>query len=91
MFSESKFKLGQVVITRNAESVVDDFDVMVGLQRHANGDWGQICDEDKQVNEDSLKNGNRLMSVYEDSNGRVFWIITEASRLVTTILLPEDY
>lgn len=60
--------------------------------RHICGDWGDLCDEDKEVNEDALVNGGRLMSSYTFENtGEKIWIITEADRSATTILFPSDY
>ena len=85
------FPLGQTVITRTAESVLNPEDIFVSLRRHAAGDWGDVCPEDKAENELSLKEGFRLLSAYTDRNGIKFWIITEADRASTCILLPEDY
>ena len=62
--------------------------------RYANRDWGDICDEDKQLNEQALKIGERVMGVYirKNSGGRSkIYIITEADRSVTTVLFPEEY
>ncbi|SCZ40025.1 MULTISPECIES: hypothetical protein [unclassified Pseudomonas] len=59
--------------------------------RHILGDWGDICDEDRQLNEDALQSGYRLMSAYDVEPGLRLWVITEADRTVTTILLPEEY
>jgi len=86
-----KFFCGRVVMTRNAQSTLPIPDVQAALVRHANGDWGEVCDEDRQANEDALRGGARLLSVYHDSRGTKFWIITEADRSATTVLLPEDY
>ena len=85
------FPLGQTVITRTAESVLNPEDIFVSLRRHAAGDWGDVCPEDKAENELSLKEGFRLLSAYTDRNGIKFWIISEADRSSTCILLPEDY
>lgn len=85
------FPLGQTVITRTAESVLNPEDIFVSLRRHAAGDWGDVCPEDKAENELSLKEGFRLLSAYTDRNGIKFWIISEADRASTCILLPEDY
>lgn len=61
------------------------------LDRHQSGDWGELlCDEDKQANEDALKQGTRLMSAYDVAGTKV-WCITEADRHATTFLLPEEY
>ncbi|WNZ76389.1 hypothetical protein [Pseudomonas sp. P105] len=59
--------------------------------RHIFGDWGDICDEDRRFNEAALIEGYRLMSSYDVEPGLKLWIITEADRSVTTILLPEEY
>jgi hypothetical protein len=85
-----KFPLGQVVITTNALEAVPAGEVRRALARHAAGDWGELCDDDRHQNELALEHGSRLFSAYGDG-GRRFWIITEADRSVTTILLPEDY
>ena len=68
----------------------DPADVRQGLSRHARGDWGDISTDDRELNALSLKEGSRLLSVYGAGEHR-FWIITEADRSVTTILMPEDY
>jgi len=85
------FELGQIVITTHALEVLDPESMLSGLRRHAKGDWGEVCAEDWAENELSLKEGFRLLSAYTDGNGVKFWIITEADRSVTTILLPEHY
>lgn len=85
------FPLGQTVITRNALKSLHPADVYHGLQRHAACDWGDLCPEDIEENNRSLEHGCRLLSAYRDRNGVKFWIITEADRSATTVLLPEDY
>ena len=60
-------------------------------QRHQAGDWGDVSEHDRQENELSLKQGFRLLSVYRAASGVKFWIITEADRSATTVLLPQDY
>lgn len=94
----TKFRLGQIVITKGlAERMNEDTDfylfIWVSLTRHANGDWGDICDEDKAVNEEALKDGNRLVSKYlrKDHPNDKILIITEADRSVTTVLFPSEY
>ena len=86
----SKFPLGLIVMTANAAQRLDAAAVLDGLRRHAAGDWGDIPPEDIKENELSLKEGFRLLSVYGTGERR-FWIITEADRSVTTVLLPQDY
>lgn len=82
--------LGELVITANASLRLSTEEVLTALRRHACGDWGDLCPEDAMANDDALHQGGRLLSAYGDGQFR-FWIITEADRSVTTILLPEDY
>lgn len=86
-----RLPLGRQVITPNALDCLHPADVVFAMQRHVRGDWGKVCPEDWQSNQDALVNGERILSVYEDRTGREFWIITEACRSATTVLLPEDY
>lgn len=72
-------------------SILTDLDISNALNRHQSGDWGELCEEDKQVNEKALKDGDRILSVYISSGGKRFWVITEADRSSTTVLMPEDY
>lgn len=86
----SKFPLGDVVMTANASRTLEFTAIWEGLRRHASGDWGDACPEDAKLNDESLKSGDRLLSVYGQGEKR-FWIITEADRSLTTVLMPEDY
>jgi hypothetical protein len=86
-----RFSLGETVITQSAQGVLNMEDVACSLQRHLVGDWGNVSKADGRENEISLREGFRLLSVYKDRNGAVFWIITEADRTATTVLLPSDY
>lgn len=61
------------------------------LHRHQHGDWGEMCDEDKRENEFSVNKRLRIFSAYHTSKGEKIWVITEADRSVTTILLPAEY
>ena len=88
---EDKFPLGQTVITPNAMHRVPPEEVLAAIKRHAACDWGEVCEEDRQENELSLREGFRLLSVYRSAAGEKFWIITEADRSATTVLMPEDY
>ena len=83
--------LGQTVITPGAIATLATTDVLNSLARHAAGDWGDVCGEDRLANDEALRTGARLLSAYRDCEGVKFWIITEADRSVTTILLPEEY
>jgi hypothetical protein len=82
--------LGELVITANASVRLSTEEVLAALRRHASGDWGNLCPEDAMANDDALHQGGRLLSAYGEGDFR-FWIITEADRSATTILLPEDY
>ena len=86
-----EFELGRLVITATAQAILDPADVFEAIQRHAVGDWGELCDDDRRENELSIKEGYRIFSSYMDRNATKFWIITEADRSSTTVLLPEDY
>ena len=87
-----KFELGKVVMTEGANTKLECTSVEEFLLgRYPNGDWGNLSDDDKQENEIALKQNYRLLGSYEDANGVKFWIITEADRRCTTILLPEEY
>lgn len=87
------FTLGQTVATPGAIEAMKDADEnsAVFLGRHVGGDWGEVCEEDAQVNADALNSGERLMSVYLTSKGVKLWVITERGRSATTILLPSEY
>lgn len=88
--NRQKFPLGELVITSNAQAQLEPDAVQAAIARHVAGDWGEVCPDDAQLNEDALKHGDRLLSVYR-SGDLTFWIITEADRSVTTVLMPEDY
>lgn len=87
------FPLGQVLATPGALELLQSYQLspLSFIQRHVVGDWGDICAEDQQVNADALQYGYRLMSVYEITPTEKLWVITEADRSCTTLLLPEEY
>lgn len=93
----NKFKTGEIVVTAAIDRRMEedaDFSLFVGnsFGRYIKCDWGDTCDEDKKTNEDALKNGERLLAVYNyPKTGEKIWIITEWDRSVTTVLFPEDY
>jgi len=96
MVAENKplFQLGRVVATTDAIAALEKANesAMPFIQRHHHGDWGNLCDDDKKINNKGLKLGNRLLSTYTlEATGQEIWVITEADRSVTTILLPENY
>lgn len=85
------FQLGNIVATANALRVLTHPDMIAGLRRHQAGDWGNLTDADKAENNTAMVEGSRILSSYHSANGTRFWIITEADRSATTVLLPEDY
>ena len=89
--ARQKFSLGRVVITGTAQGVIPGDEAAAALRRHAAGDRGDLCVEDRAVNEQALRDGQRLLSSYRSASGVPFWIITDADRAYTTILRPEDY
>lgn len=107
MSNAPRFALGQIVATPGALELLEQagFSALALVSRHVHGDWGDCCDEDKATNELSVQQGMRVMSVYrlvdaerllqtpqdKRSSLPTIWIITEANRFVTTLLLPEDY
>jgi len=87
------FPAGQIVATPGALALLEQAkkSPLEYLSRHLRGDWGELCPEDKTENELSLKHGYRLMSNYQVTDREKLWIITEADRSVTTLLLPTEY
>ena len=87
------FHAGQIVATPGALALLEQANQspLEFLSRHLRGDWGDLCQDDKTENELSLKYGFRLMSSYPVTNTKRLWIITEADRSVTTLLLPAEY
>jgi hypothetical protein len=89
--SMMKFILGEVVITPTALRAVPAEEIYRGIDRHVCGDWGLVSDADRAANEFALVHGLRLLSAYETEKGVRFWVLTEANRTATTVLLPGDY
>ena len=87
------FELGQIVATPGALAALTKAGQQPGefLTRHINRDWGDLDEEDRKENEYGLEHGFRLLSAYKTNAGDRVWIITEADRSVTTLLLPEEY
>ena len=95
---QPKFSLGQILATPGALKVIEDAGQTPGffLERHVQGDWGEVCDEDQQLNDQALVNGRRLLSAYRTLKGVRIWVITEAAddegkRSASTILRPSEY
>jgi hypothetical protein len=89
-----KFKLGQTSMTPGAIEALqaEGLTPWALLTRHATGDWGDLDDHDKQVNEEALARGERIFSSYVlPKTKEKLWVITEADRSSTTLLLPDEY
>ena len=85
------FRIGRICSTPNAIQTLSQPDILTGLQRHQAGDWGDVENDDREANDQALKDGSRIFSVYHSTKQVKFWIITEADRRMTTVLLPQDY
>lgn len=85
----ARFPLGQIVYTGNALSRLRTEEVLIALHRHVQGDWGDLFPEDTLANEIALHQGGKLLSAYGFGEDR-FWVITEADRSRTIVLMPED-
>ena len=86
-----KFELGQTLITPGALDQIPDDEIQTAIGRHLNGDWGNLHEDDAAENNWSVENRARILSSYKSNAGTEFWIITEADRSATTVLLPSDY
>ena len=90
----SLFPLGRTVATPGALDLLDrtGTDAADLLNRHQLGDWGIVCPADAKSNDLAITNGTRILSAYElGARREQLWIITEADRRVTTLLLPSEY
>jgi hypothetical protein len=96
------FELGQLCYTPGAQDVMQRYQVnpFQLLSRHVTGDWGDLCKEDADANNNALNEGSRIFSSYvmppplsegQSLEPAKVWVITEADQSVTTILLPEEY
>lgn len=97
-----RFKLGKVVMTAGVDKALKQDEALIDFvynclfKKFHNGDWGDMCKEDLQANDEALKNGDRLFASYAipeqyRTDHTSLWIITEWDRSVTTILFPEEY
>jgi hypothetical protein len=97
-FFDVKFPLGQCLATPGALEALEQSGETPAkfLKRHIAGDWGDLCEDDRKLNDEALVDGSRLLSAYATSKGTKIWIITEAiddegNRAATTFLKPEEY
>jgi len=90
---EPRFPLGQTVATPGALEAIctNQQTPLEFFLRHRTGDWGDTDADDQERNEEALKDGSRIFSVYSLRDGTRIYVITEADRSATTILLPEEY
>lgn len=93
LIGPQKFNPGTMVVTKGAMEAIGRTDyIRATLMMHVAGRWGLACAEDQKLNDEALELGNRVMSVWPmPKSDKNFWIITEADRSVTTVLLPEEY
>jgi hypothetical protein len=98
MIGTAKFTLGRTLATPAALQAMKESgqEAAFFLDRHVVGDWGEVCQDDAQLNDEALKDGGRIISAYSTLKGRKLWIITDATdgqgqRPATTLLLPSDY
>jgi hypothetical protein len=87
------FRSGKIVSTPGALEALEmnHYRIFTLLLRHLTGDWGDVPAEDAAANREALANGLRILSSYPQPSGARIWIITEADRSATTVLLPEEY
>src|ERR1019366_5085438 len=78
----------KVVITPAADKAITQYNVIAALFRHTSGDWGDVDEFDWKENDRAVEEGGRVLSSYHTEDGTVFWLITEADRSCTTVLLP---
>ena len=88
-----KFALGRLASTPGALTALQESGQTPWcfLARHVGGDWGEVDAEDMRLNNEAVRDGNRILSVYRTLKRKKIWVITEADRCLTTLLLPEEY
>ena len=84
------FSPGQVFKTPGVSDIPQEV-LLSALKRHLSGDWGDLSEGDKRLNDEAVKDGDRILSAYRAPDGTKFWIITESDRSATTFLLPDEY
>ena len=88
---QKRFSLGRILGTTNVLRTIWIDEIRNALYRHSKGDWGEVSPADWRNNDYAVHHGERILSAYITKEGQKFWIITEADRSATTILLPDDY
>jgi len=84
-------ELGQVVATPGVIESISQEDINEALDKHRLGNWGNVCDEDWETNNEALNDDGRVLSSYTSKEGNEFWILSEGDRSSTTVLLPSEY
>lgn len=87
------FDLGTVVATPGALTALAPYPGLLAgiVARHSHGDWGEVDAHDRQANDEALAHGERLLSAYRTPANETVWVVTEADRSSTCVLLPEEY
>ncbi len=90
-----RFQLGKLVMTSGIQNIINEkpsyqYELVNYLNRYMNEDWGDLCDDDKQMNEDGIMNNERILASYLTTSGKIY-IITERDRSYTTILFASEY
>ena len=85
------FKLGLVTMTLRAKRALSDLNVLEALLLHTRGEWGGIAPDDHDTLFPDFDFGVRMRGAYRDRQGQIFWIITEADRSRTTVMMPSEY
>lgn len=84
------FALGRIVATPAALEVAGNYSSEF-ISRHVRGSWEESPEDDRLANHRALLSGGRIMSVHKTERDQLVWLITEADRSLTTLLLPEEY
>jgi len=86
-----KFSIGEIILTPGAAEKLSPEDVADALRRHGRGDWGEVGLAGEQDNDKRVERAGTIASIYTSSSGIRFYVLTEADRTVTTVLLPHEY
>jgi hypothetical protein len=89
-FLDTVLPLGRVVVTKTAFETIAPYDIGAAIGNHKNCNWGAVSDEDWVRNNEAVTQGHQIVSAYKSKAGERFWIITEADRSCTTVLLSGD-
>ena len=97
MTTAPRFKLGRLMATSTVLNRLREAhrDPLEFIRRHQSGDWGEVESEDREANVRAVAQGDRILSVYHvespPQSAFTLWILTEADRSMTTLLLPREY